>query len=262
MNIATWNVNSLNVRKPQVLTWLRQHQPAILGLQELKQVNEAVDHTEFNELGYRALLNGQKTYNGVALIYQEALGEPQDIQFDIPAFHDPQRRVIAATFNDLRVINAYVVNGESVESEKYHYKLDWLASFSRWLASELAQHPKLIVMGDFNIAPTDADVYDPERFAGKVLCSQPERDHFNQLLALGFSDALDELSNEEKKFTWWDYRGGGYRRNHGLRIDHILMSPDVRKQAVACHVDREPRGWERPSDHAPVVLTLDKGMVK
>jgi exodeoxyribonuclease-3 len=256
MKIATWNVNSLNVRKPQVLTWLTQQQPAILGLQELKQVNEAIDSTEFADLGYRMLLNGQKTYNGVALIYQDALGEPRDVRCDIPGLEDPQRRVIAATLGELRVINAYVVNGESIESEKYGYKLNWLEAFSRWLAAEITQYPKLVVMGDFNIAPTDADVYDPKRFEGAVLCSQPERDYFNGLLSMGFTDALNRFSNEEGNFTWWDYRGGGFRRNHGLRIDHILTSPAVQAEATACHVDREPRGWERPSDHAPVVLTL------
>lgn len=256
MKIATWNVNSLNVRKPQVLTWLTQHQPAILGLQELKQMNEAIDCTEFADLGYRMLLNGQKTYNGVALIYQQALGEPRDVRCDIPGLDDPQRRVIAATLGDLRVINAYVVNGESIESDKYRYKLNWLEAFSRWLAAEIAAYPKLVVMGDFNIAPTDADVYDPKRFEGAVLCSQPERDYFNGLLAMGFIDALDHFSGEEGDFTWWDYRGGGFRRNHGLRIDHILVSPAVQAKATACHVDREPRGWERPSDHAPVILTL------
>jgi exodeoxyribonuclease III len=257
MKIATWNVNSLNVRKPQVLTWLAQHQPAILGLQELKQVNEAIDSTEFADLGYRMLLNGQKTYNGVALIYQAALGEPQDVRCDIPGLDDPQRRVVAATLGDLRVINAYVVNGESLESEKYSYKLDWLEAFSQWLAAEIAQYPKLVVMGDFNIAPTDADVYDPKRFEGAVLCSQPERDYYKGLLAMGFTDTLGCFSSDEGNFTWWDYRGGGFRRNHGLRIDHILTSPAVQVQATGCHVDREPRGWERPSDHAPVVLTLE-----
>jgi len=256
MKIATWNVNSLNVRKPQVLAWLAQHQPAILGLQELKQVNEAIDSAEFSELGYRVLLNGQKTYNGVALIYQAALGEPKDVCCDIPGLDDPQRRVIAATLGDVRVINAYVVNGESLESEKYGYKLKWLEAFSRWLAAEIAQYPNLVVMGDFNIAPTDADVYDPERFEGAVLCSQPERDYFNGFLAMGFADCLPCFSSEESNFTWWDYRGGGFRRNHGLRIDHILTSPALQAQAINCHVDREPRGWERPSDHTPVVLTL------
>ncbi|ACX94873.1 exodeoxyribonuclease III [Halothiobacillus neapolitanus] len=256
MKIATWNVNSLNVRKPQVLSWLAQQQPAILGLQELKQVNEAIDNSDFAAMGYQTLLNGQKTYNGVALIYQEELGEPSDVVCDIPALDDPQRRVIAATFGELRVINAYVVNGEAIDSEKYQYKLNWLEAFSNWLALEIAQHPNLVVMGDFNIAPSDADVFDPERFKDAVLCSPPERDYFNRLLAMGFTDALNCFSNEENNFTWWDYRGGGYRRNHGLRIDHILTSPAVQAKATACHVDKEPRGWERPSDHAPVVLTL------
>lgn len=256
MKIATWNINSLNVRKPQVLAWLTQQQPSILGLQELKQPNEAIDDAEFADLGYRTLLNGQKTYNGVALIYQDALGAPQDVRCDIPGLDDPQRRVIAATLGDLRVINAYVVNGESIGSEKYSYKLNWLEAFTRWLAAEITQYPKLVVIGDFNIAPTDADVYDPERFEGAVLCSQPERDYFNRLLSMGLIDTLSHFSGEAGNFTWWDYRGGGFRRNHGLRIDHILASPAIQAKATACHVDREPRSWARPSDHAPVVLTL------
>jgi exodeoxyribonuclease-3 len=256
MKIATWNVNSLNVRQPQVVTWLATHRPAILGLQELKQINAAVNSAEIEALGYRLILNGQKTYNGVALIYDAALGEPCDVACDIPGFEDMQRRVVAATLGDLRVINAYVVNGESLASEKFEYKLQWLAAFHAWLKCELARYPKLIVMGDFNIAPTDADVYDPVKFAGQVLCSAAERDFFQGFLALGLVDALARFPSTESCFTWWDYRGGGFRRNHGLRIDHLLVSQALMPNVLACVVDRAPRGLERPSDHAPVMLTL------
>ena len=256
MKIATWNVNSLNVRLPQVVAWLAAQRPTIIGLQELKQVNEAVNAAEIEALGYRLILNGQKTYNGVALIYDTALGEPCDIVCEMPDFDDPQRRVVAATFGDLRVINAYVVNGEAITSEKFEYKQRWLAAFHAWLKQELANYSNVIVMGDFNIAPTDADVYDPAKFAGQVLCSEVERDFFERFLALGFVDTLAHFQPTESCFTWWDYRGGGFRRNHGLRIDHILISHALMSRAVDCSVDREPRGWERPSDHTPVMLTL------
>ncbi|HQS03327.1 MAG: exodeoxyribonuclease III [Halothiobacillus sp. 24-54-40] len=256
MKIATWNVNSLNVRLPQVVDWLTTHRPAILGLQELKQVNEAVNTAAIEALGYRLILNGQKTYNGVALIYDAALAEPEDIVYEIPGLQDEQRRVVAATFGDLRLINAYVVNGESLTSEKFEYKLRWLAAFHAWLAAELIRYPKLIVMGDFNIAPTDEDVYDPLKFQGQVLCSAPERAFFQEFLALGFVDTLQKYKPEPHCFTWWDYRGGGFRRNHGLRIDHLLASHAVMPSVVDCGVDAVPRGWERPSDHTPVMLTL------
>ncbi|MHB9020704.1 MAG: exodeoxyribonuclease III [Halothiobacillus sp.] len=256
MKIATWNVNSLNVRLPQVLDWLTQHRPAILGLQELKQVNEAVNSAAIEALGYRVILNGQKTYNGVALIYQSALGEPQDIVYDIPGLGDTQRRVVAAAFGDLRIINAYVVNGESTESEKFEYKLTWLAAFQAWLAAEIIRYPKLIVLGDFNIAPTDDDVYDPKKFQGQVLCSDRERAFFTGFLDLGLVDTLRRFEPGAGCYTWWDYRGGGFRRNHGFRIDHLLTSESLAPNVTACVVDSEPRGWERPSDHTPVMLTL------
>ncbi len=262
MKIATWNVNSLNVRLPQVVRWLATHRPALLGLQELKQVNEAVNAAAIEALGYRLILNGQKTYNGVALVYDAELGEPRDIVCEIPALEDAQRRVVAATFGDLRLINAYVVNGESLASEKYEYKLRWLAAFHDWLAAELFRYPKLIVMGDFNIAPTDDDVYDPQKFHGQVLCSASERDFFQGFLDLGLTDTLRQFKREPQCFTWWDYRGGGFRRNQGLRIDHLLVSRAVMPSVVDCVVDAVPRGWERPSDHAPVMLTLQKSETK
>lgn len=259
MLIATWNVNSLNVRLPQVETWLAQWRPAILGLQELKQTNEAVKIAAFAALGYGALINGQKTYNGVALIYDLALGQPMDVVEDIPGFDDPQRRVIAATFGELRVINLYVVNGESTTSDKFAYKLRWLEALSRWIETERAHYPNLIVMGDFNIAPADSDVYDPAAFKDQVLCTDQERDHFARFQAMGFIDTLHYFEPAEGNYTWWDYRAAGFRRNRGLRIDHILASEPLRPRLLHAEVDRVARGWERPSDHAPVRLTLDVG---
>ncbi|WP_407275824.1 exodeoxyribonuclease III [Halothiobacillus sp. DCM-1] len=256
--IATWNVNSLNVRLPQVCDWLAAERPSIVGLQELKQVNEAVDTAALQAAGYRALLNGQKTYNGVALLYRQGLPEPTEICTEIPGFDDPQRRVIAATFGRLRVINAYVVNGESLDSDKFAYKLRWLAAFTDWLRAEAAAHDKLVIMGDFNIAPTDADVYDPAAWQNAVLCSPAERQAFAALLALGLTDTLGTQA-PAGSFTWWDYRAAGFRRNLGLRIDHILVSPALAATAWQCRVDKTPRGWERPSDHAPVLWQTEAG---
>lgn len=256
MIVATWNVNSLKVRLPQVLTWLEQWRPGILGLQELKQTSEAVDIEALRAAGYEALVNGQKTYNGVALIYDPTLGAPRDVVTDIPGLDDPQRRVIAATFGTLRVINVYVVNGESITSEKFAYKLRWLAALHQWVLAEQQRHPNLILMGDFNIAPTDADVYDAAAFQGQVLCSDVERGHFFALQSAGLIDTLRHFEPEEASYTWWDYRAAGFRRDRGLRIDHILVSESLRSRLLHAEVDREARGWERPSDHAPVRLTL------
>ena len=256
--IATWNVNSLNVRLPQVCDWLAAERPGILGLQELKQMNEAVDTAALAAAGYHALLNGQKTYNGVALLYRDDLPVPTDICTDIPGFDDPQRRVIAATFGRLRVINAYVVNGEALDSDKFAYKLRWLAAFTDWLRSERAAHDKLLIMGDFNIAPTDADVYDPAAWQNSVLCSPAERAAFAELLALGLIDTLG-CQAPAGSFTWWDYRAAGFRRNLGLRIDHILVSPTLTAAPWSCWVDKTPRGWPRPSDHTPVVWQSTAG---
>lgn len=252
ISIASWNVNSLNVRLPQVCDWLATERPSVVGLQELKQINEAVNLDALAAAGYRALLNGQKTYNGVALLYRQDLPEPTDVCRDIPNFEDPQRRVIAATFGGLRVINAYVVNGEALESDKFAYKLRWLAAFTDWLRIERAAHEHLVITGDFNIAPTDADVHDPVAWQNSVLCSPAERQAFNELLALGLVDTLGRTA-PPGSFTWWDYRAAGFRRNLGLRIDHILVSDALAAAPWSCRVDKTPRGWERPSDHAPVI---------
>ncbi|MFW6041819.1 MAG: exodeoxyribonuclease III [Guyparkeria sp.] len=259
MNIVTWNVNSLKVRQPQVLDWLAEQPATLLGLQELKQTDEAVDRAALEVAGYRILSNGQKTYNGVAWVYPAHWPEPTDVVTDIPEFEDPQRRVIAATFGDLRVINLYVVNGEAVGSEKYRYKLEWLEALARWLAAEAGRYRHRVVVGDFNIAPTDADVHDPEAWHERILCSTPERDALDRILETGLIDAFRLFDQPENAFSWWDYRAANFRRNRGLRIDLILVSDELRDRARACHIDVEPRRWERPSDHAPVVLELDYG---
>lgn len=248
--IASWNVNSLNVRLPQVLEWVAAESPDILALQETKLVDEKFPRAEIEAAGYKALFTGQKTYNGVALLSRKAGTDPVT---DIPGLDDPQRRVLAATYGKLRVINLYVPNGESVDSDKYQYKLGWLKKLAAWLRAELAAHPRLVVLGDFNIAPEPRDVYDPKAWEGSVLFSEPERAAFRALLDVGLCDSFRLFEQPEKSFSWWDYRMQGFRRNLGLRIDHILASAELCKACKASRIDKGPRASERPSDHAPVV---------
>lgn len=250
MKIATWNVNSLKVRLPQVLDWLEQHQPDVLALQEIKQVTDAFPVGELKHAGYASVASGQKTYNGVAIISKQV---PKEILTDFPGFEDPQRRILAATINGLRVINLYVPNGQSLESEKYQYKLGWLAALREFLRAELAKYDDVVVLGDFNIAPADEDVYDPEKWGEDVLCSPAERQALQAIVGDGFVDVFRQFQQEEKTFSWWDYRAAGFRRNAGLRIDLILASDEFAKSCVTSYVDKEPRRLERPSDHAPVV---------
>ena len=252
--IASWNVNSLNVRLPQVLAWLAAEQPDVLALQETKLVDEKFPCAEIEAAGYQAVFAGQKTYNGVALLTRRPV---QDIVTGIPGFDDAQRRVLAATCNGMRVINLYVPNGESVESDKYRYKLNWLVALTAWIQQELATHPRLVVLGDFNIAPDARDVHDPARWEGRVLCSEPERAAFRQLLAAGLCDTFRLFEQAEKSFSWWDYRMQGFRRNHGLRIDHVLASDALCKCCKTSRIDKNPRASERPSDHAPVLAEFD-----
>jgi exodeoxyribonuclease-3 len=253
MKIATWNVNSLGVRLPQVEAWLAAESPDILALQETKLVDEKFPREALVAAGYQCVFSGQKTYNGVAILSRVAA---TDVVAGIPGFEDPQKRVLAATFGDVRVVDLYVPNGESVESDKYRYKLDWLARLRDYLAQELSRHPKLIVLGDFNIAPAPEDVHDPVAWEGHVLFSEPERAAFRALLALGLFDAFRLFPQAEKSYSWWDYRMMGFRRNHGLRIDHILASEALRARCTACRIDKGPRGNERPSDHAPVLAVF------
>lgn len=250
MKIATWNVNSLKVRLPQVLEWLAAADPDVLVLQEIKQETGAFPSDALAEAGYRSVASGQKTYNGVATI---ARTEPSEPILDIPGIDDPQRRVLATTIDGVRVINLYVPNGQAVDSDKYEYKLNWLAALRDWLAAELEQHDKLVVLGDFNIAPDDRDVHDPEKWGDGILCSPAERKALTALTELGLTDVFRQFEQAEKTFSWWDYRAAGFRRNAGLRIDLILASPALSAACTASYVDREPRTWERPSDHTPVV---------
>lgn len=250
MKIATWNVNSLKVRLPHVLEWLAANQPDVLVLQEIKQPSEAFPTTEFTAAGYQSIANGQKTYNGVAVLSRKQISEPV---FEFPDFADPQRRVLASTINGLRVINLYVPNGSEVGSEKYAYKLGWLRTLRDFLADELAHHERLVVLGDFNIAPADQDVHDPEGWGDAILCSPPERKALQELIALGLTDVFRKFEHPEKTFSWWDYRAAGFRRNAGLRIDLILTNDAMTGACTACYIDKEPRNWDRPSDHAPVI---------
>ena len=254
MKIATWNVNSMKVRLPHVLEWLAANSPDVLVLQEIKQISEAFPVDSLTEAGYASFASGQKTYNGVAIISREP---PADPVTDFPGFDDPQRRVLATTVNGVRVINLYVPNGQSVGSEKYEYKLGWLAALREFLEEELTRHEKLVVLGDFNIAPADEDVYDAEKWGEGILCSPMERRALAKLLDLGLSDVFRKFDQPEKSFSWWDYRAAGFRRNAGLRIDLILASDAMSRRCNASYVDKEPRAWERPSDHAPVVAEFE-----
>jgi exodeoxyribonuclease-3 len=254
MRIATWNVNSLRVRLEHVRAWLASAEPDVLAVQETKTRDEDFPTDAFADLGYRASFSGQSAYNGVALFARE---EPQDVATDIEGFEDSQRRVLAATFGDLRIVNLYVPNGQSVGSDKYDYKLAWLEGLRHDLAAALRRHRHVAVLGDFNIAPEDRDVHDPAAWEGKVLCSQPEREALNRILALGFEDTFRRFPQETSSFTWWDYRAGGFRRDRGLRIDLILASADLAQSCSGCRIDRAPRGWERPSDHTPVLAEFE-----
>jgi exodeoxyribonuclease-3 len=253
MQLATWNVNSLAVRLPQVLEWLAAHPVDVLTIQETKLTDDRFPHAEFENIGYEVKWHGQRTYNGVALI---ARAEPVDVVRRIPGFDDEQARVLAATVAGTRVIGAYVPNGQEPGSEKFVYKLRWLEALRDWLREELATHRQLVLLGDFNIAPEDRDVYDPVALAGTILCTDEERAHFRQLVAVGLVDAFRLFDQPPKSWTWWDYRNLAFRRNQGLRIDHILVSEALRPQVQACQIDKAPRRNERPSDHAPVILTL------
>ncbi|MBJ6611506.1 MAG: exodeoxyribonuclease III [Candidatus Thiothrix moscowensis] len=250
MKIATWNVNSLRVRLPHVLQWLAAAQPDVLAIQETKTVDEQFPLAEIEAAGYQAVFAGQKTYNGVAILSKQAAS---NVVTDIPGLDDPQRRILAATIGGVRVVNLYVVNGSEVGSDKYAYKLDWLAKVTAWLQQQAAQYPKLVVLGDFNIAPEDRDVHDPAAWAGQILCSAPERTALQTIQALGLSDVFRQFEQAEKSFSWWDYRAAGFRRNLGLRIDLILTSQTLADACTSCVIDREPRTWEKPSDHTPVI---------
>ncbi len=251
MKIATWNVNSLKVRLPQVLDWLQTNAPDILCLQEIKMETSAFPYAEIESAGYRASVLGQKTYNGVAILSKKP-GE--DISMNIPGFEDIQQRLLAATFNGVRVVCTYFPNGQAVGSEKFHYKLQWIEALNTWLSAELKRHPKLVLAGDFNIAPTQDDV--TPNWSDPLLVSPDEREAFRKLCNLGLVDSFRLFEQAQNTYSWWDYRLMAFRRNMGLRIDHILVSQALAPNCQSCEIDRAPRKLERPSDHAPVVLTF------
>ncbi|WP_416224051.1 exodeoxyribonuclease III [Thiohalophilus sp.] len=255
MKLASWNVNSLRVRLPQVLDWLTAHQPDLVGLQETKLQNAQFPIEQLASAGYNVIANGQKTYNGVALLARQPL-TPGAVALDIPDFEDSQRRVVAATCDGVRFINLYVPNGSEVGSDKFRYKLDWLDALLAWLEAQRREYPDLVVVGDFNIAPEDRDVHDPQTWQGSVLVSEPEREKFRQLLALGFKDSFRLFDQPAGSYSWWDYRAAAFRRNLGLRIDHILISDHLADRVMGSTIDTAPRKLERPSDHAPVVATV------
>lgn len=254
MKIATWNVNSLKVRLPQVLQWLTDNPIDILCLQETKMTDDKFPVASIEAAGYQVAFTGQKTYNGVAILSKHPLTE---VVKNIPSFEDEQQRIIAATIEGMRVVCAYIPNGQAVDSDKYQYKLRWLEGLHGWLAKECEAHPNLVLLGDYNIAPDERDVHDPVAWQGQVLVSEPERAAFQRLLGLGLKDAFRLFEQPEKLFSWWDYRQMAFRRNMGLRIDHILLSNPLAARCSACVIDKMPRKWEQPSDHTPVVATLD-----
>ena len=257
MKIATWNVNSLNVRKQHVLDWLAQSGTDVLCLQELKLPDEKYPRADLEAIGYRSWFTGQRTYNGVAILARDTLAvDESDIVRNIPGFDDPQQRVIAVTVEGVRIVSAYFPNGQSPESDKFVYKMQWLDALHAWLSAEMQRYPKLALLGDYNIAPEDRDVHDPAKWEGQNLVSPQERAHFAKLIELGFVDAFRRFEQPEKTFTWWDYRMLAFRRNAGLRIDHILLSPALAANCTSCEVDRLPRTWEQPSDHTPVVAVV------
>jgi exodeoxyribonuclease-3 len=253
MKLATWNVNSLAVRLPQLIDWLAAHQPDVMVLQETKLTDDRWPQAEIEAAGYRALWFGQKTYNGVALLSKVEATHPAR---NIVGFADTQARVIAASVDALRVVGAYFPNGQAPGSDKFEYKLQWIRGLRDWLREELAAHPRLVLMGDFNIAPEDRDVHDPIAWAGQIHCTPEEREQFRQLVALGLHDAFRLFEQPPKQYSWWDYRNLAFRRNQGLRIDIILVSDTLKDRVRECVIDKATRKNERPSDHAPVWLTL------
>ncbi|MCR6663688.1 MAG: exodeoxyribonuclease III [Luteimonas sp.] len=256
MKIASWNVNSLNVRLPHLEQWLRDVAPHVVGIQETKLEDHKFPDIALAGLGYRSVFAGQKTYNGVAILARERALD--DVQIGIPGFEDEQKRVIAATIDGVRIVNLYVVNGQDVGTDKYAYKLRWLDAVHGWLSEELKAHPRMVVLGDFNIAPDDRDVHDPLVWNDDhILTSTAERDALKRLQSLGLHDAFRLHNDEAGIFSWWDYRQAAFRRNLGLRIDLTLVSDALRAQAVESGIDKTPRTWDRPSDHAPAWVRLD-----
>ncbi len=254
MKIVTWNVNSLNVRLPHVQAWLEVAQPDVLALQETKMTDDKFPVEALREVGYEAVYAGQKTYNGVATLSKTKATDPIT---DIPGLDDPQRRILAVTVAGVRVINLYVVNGSEVGSEKFAYKLHWLQQVTKFIQAQMQQFDKVVVLGDFNIAPTDADVHDPEAWRDDILVSPVEREALNKILDLGLTDTFRMFDQPEKLWSWWDYRKAAFRRNMGLRIDMVLACKAMADKCTAAYIDKEPRRQDRPSDHTPVIAEFD-----
>lgn len=254
MKLVTWNVNSLNVRLPHVLDWLRDNQPDVLCLQETKQEDIKFPYADLKAAGYNAIHLGQKTYNGVAIISPH---EITDVEHGIAGYDDEQRRVISATINGIRVVCVYIPNGQAVDSDKFEYKLRWLEALTVWLESELKRYPHLVLLGDYNIAPDDRDCHDPAAWIGQILVSEPERAAFQKITQLGLHDSFRLFEAETGHYSWWDYRMMGFRRGLGMRIDHILVSDPLKLACKSCVIDKAPRKLERPSDHTPVMLELN-----
>jgi exodeoxyribonuclease-3 len=253
MKLVTWNVNSLKVRLPQVLQWLADNPVDVLCLQETKLTDDKFPAAEIEAAGYHVVFSGQKTYNGVAILSKSPIS---DVVKNNPLFEDAQQRILAATIDGVRIVCVYVPNGQSIDSDKYEYKLAWLSALHTWIADEVKAHPQLAILGDYNIAPEDRDAYDPVGWAGQVLVSDKERAALARLMELGLQDAYRLFEQADKSFSWWDYRALGFRLNKGLRIDHILLTKTLADRCTACAIDRVPRKWEQPSDHAPVIATI------
>lgn len=254
MKIATWNVNSLKVRLPQVVDWIAAHEPDVLALQETKLTDENFPSADLSAVGYTSVFSGQKTYNGVAILSKSAV---EDVNADFPDLGSEEKRTIAATIGGVRLINLYVVNGQAVGTEKYQYKLQWLSAIKEYLRAQIEEWGDVIVVGDFNIAPEDRDVHDPEAWREQILCSTPEREAFAKILELGFYDVFRKFEQQEKSFSWWDYRAAAFRRNMGLRIDLVLATDRLYDVCVRSYIDKLPRKNERPSDHVPVVAEFE-----
>ncbi|WP_374517332.1 exodeoxyribonuclease III [Undibacterium squillarum] len=253
MKLTTWNVNSLKVRLPQVLQWLQTNPVDVLCIQETKLTDDKFPKAEIEAAGYHVVFTGQKTYNGVAILSRHPI---EDVQKNNPLFEDEQQRIIAATIAGMRIICAYIPNGQAPGTDKFSYKLRWLEALEQWLQQEMAKHPNLALLGDYNIAPDDRDVHDPAAWEGMNLVSPEERTAFQRLIALGLSDSFRQFEQPEKTFSWWDYRALGFRLNKGVRIDHVLLSAPLAQRCISCSVDKVPRKWEQPSDHAPVTAEL------
>lgn len=254
LKLASWNVNSLKVRLDQVLEWMESSQIDVLALQETKLIDENFPAQTFLEKGFHLVFSGQKTYNGVAVISRYPI---TDVLTDIPDLDDPQRRILAVTVAGIRLIDLYVPNGADLTSDKYQYKLNWLQKVTAFIQQQMSVYSKVAVVGDFNIAPEDRDVHSPEEWNNCVLVSPAERQAFAEIMQLGLHDSFRNFEQEEQVFSWWDYRAAGFRRNRGLRIDHILLSNELNELCRKSAIDKEPRKAERPSDHAPVWVELD-----